>query len=236
MSRRFAVPGYPHRDELTFVSHTVRGRQAARVSLRDDETVVMLVCRAELMGADRLWRGDPRPALRQAYGQMGWEVPELLDAMDGSDDMYFDRVSQIHLPQWSAGRVALVGDAAACPSLLAGEGTGLARSKRMSWRENCIEPTATVPARWQRTRAGCGSSFQPNRRERCGSADSSHRRRPWGLDGVHLGRPCVLAACCSRSRSGRALCTTISHCLSTRWVEQALERRQKINALRTSKV
>jgi 2-polyprenyl-6-methoxyphenol hydroxylase-like FAD-dependent oxidoreductase len=121
----FRVRGYPHRDELTFVSHTVRGRQAARVSLRDDETLVMLVCRAELVGADLLRHGDPRPALRQAYGGMGWEMPELLDAMDGSDDMYFDRVSQIHLPHWSANRVALVGDAAACPSLLAGEGAGL---------------------------------------------------------------------------------------------------------------
>ena len=121
----FRVRGYPHRDELTFVSHTVRGCQAARVSLRDDETVVMLVCRAELVGADRLRHGDPRPALRQAYGEMGWEVPELLDAMDASEDVYFDRVSQIHLPHWSANRVVLVGDAAACPSLLAGEGTGL---------------------------------------------------------------------------------------------------------------
>jgi 2-polyprenyl-6-methoxyphenol hydroxylase-like FAD-dependent oxidoreductase len=45
--------------------------------------------------------------------------------MDASDDVYFDRVSQIHLPHWSAHRVALVGDAVACPSLLAGEGTGL---------------------------------------------------------------------------------------------------------------
>jgi 2-polyprenyl-6-methoxyphenol hydroxylase-like FAD-dependent oxidoreductase len=121
----FRVRRYPHRDELAYVSHTVRGRQAARVSLRDDETVVMLVCRAELIDADRLRHGDPRPALRQAYGEMGWEVPELLDAMDASDDVYFDRVSQIHLPHWSADRVALVGDAAACPSLLAGEGTGL---------------------------------------------------------------------------------------------------------------
>ena len=121
----FRVRGYPHRDELTFVSHTVRGRQAARVSLRDDETVVMMVCRAELIAAERLRHEDPRPALRQAYGEMGWEVPELLDAMDASDDVYFDRVSQIHLPHWSINRVALVGDAAACPSLLAGEGTGL---------------------------------------------------------------------------------------------------------------
>jgi len=85
----------------------------------------MLVCRAELIGAGRPSHDDPRPALRQAFRGMGWEVPELLDAMDASDDVYFDRVSQIHLPHWSAERVALVGDAAACPSLLAGEGTGL---------------------------------------------------------------------------------------------------------------
>jgi 2-polyprenyl-6-methoxyphenol hydroxylase-like FAD-dependent oxidoreductase len=121
----FRVRGYPHRDELTFVSHTVRGRQAARVSLRDDETVVMLVCGTERIGADHRGHGDPRPVLRQAYGDMGWEVPELLDAMDAAEDVYFDRVSQIHLPQWGDGGVALVGDAAACPSLLAGEGSGL---------------------------------------------------------------------------------------------------------------
>jgi 2-polyprenyl-6-methoxyphenol hydroxylase-like FAD-dependent oxidoreductase len=35
-------------------------------------------------------------------------------------------MSQIEAPAWSAGRVALVGDAASCPSLLAGEGSGLA--------------------------------------------------------------------------------------------------------------
>jgi 2-polyprenyl-6-methoxyphenol hydroxylase-like FAD-dependent oxidoreductase len=121
----FRVRGYPHRDELTFVSHTLRGRQAARVSLRDDETVVMLVCGTERIGAAHHAHADPRPVLRQAYGDMGWEVPELLDAMDAADDVYFDRVSQIHLPRWGEGRVALVGDAAACPSLLAGEGSGL---------------------------------------------------------------------------------------------------------------
>jgi 2-polyprenyl-6-methoxyphenol hydroxylase-like FAD-dependent oxidoreductase len=52
-------------------------------------------------------------------------VPEILDRMDGVDELYFDRATQIHLPCWCAGRVALIGDAAACPSLLAGEGTGL---------------------------------------------------------------------------------------------------------------
>jgi 2-polyprenyl-6-methoxyphenol hydroxylase-like FAD-dependent oxidoreductase len=121
----FRVRGYPHRDELTYVSRTVRGRQAARVSLRDDETLMLLVCRAEQIGADLRRHVEPRHALRRAFGEMGWEVPDMLAAMDKADDLYFDRVSQIHVPHWSADRVGLVGDAAACPSLLAGEGTGL---------------------------------------------------------------------------------------------------------------
>jgi 2-polyprenyl-6-methoxyphenol hydroxylase-like FAD-dependent oxidoreductase len=37
-----------------------------------------------------------------------------------------DEVTQIHMNTWSQGRVALVGDAAFCPSLLAGQGSALA--------------------------------------------------------------------------------------------------------------
>ena len=124
----FRTRGYPRREELTYVSHTVPKRQVARVSLRDDETLVLLVCRSELFEGDPP-RDRQRPALRRAFGDLGWEVPELLDRMDQADDVYFDRVSQIHLPRWSEGRVCLLGDAAACPSLLAGEGTGLAMTE-----------------------------------------------------------------------------------------------------------
>lgn len=46
--------------------------------------------------------------------------------MRRADGIYFDRVSQIRMRHWTRGRTALVGDAAACVSLLAGEGTGLA--------------------------------------------------------------------------------------------------------------
>lgn len=37
-----------------------------------------------------------------------------------------DRVSQIRMDTWSNGRVGLIGDAAFCPSLLAGQGSALA--------------------------------------------------------------------------------------------------------------
>jgi 2-polyprenyl-6-methoxyphenol hydroxylase-like FAD-dependent oxidoreductase len=43
-----------------------------------------------------------------------------------ADDVFFDGVSQIHIPRWSSGRVALVGDAAYAPSFLTGQGTSLA--------------------------------------------------------------------------------------------------------------
>lgn len=121
----FRIPGYPRRDGLTYVSHTVPQRQVGRVALRDDATLVLMVCRAELIDGDPP-REQQRAALRRAFGDMRWEVPDILDRMEEVDDVYFDRVSQIHLPRWSSGRVALLGDAAACPSLLAGEGTGLA--------------------------------------------------------------------------------------------------------------
>ncbi|MGE5277629.1 MAG: FAD-binding domain [Acidobacteriota bacterium] len=121
----FRIPDYPCRDELTYVSHTVPRRQVARVALRHGETLVLLVCRAELIDGDPP-RERQKEALRRAFGGMSWEVPEILDRMDEVDDVYFDRVSQIHLPRWSSGRVGLLGDAAACASLLAGEGTGLA--------------------------------------------------------------------------------------------------------------
>jgi 2-polyprenyl-6-methoxyphenol hydroxylase-like FAD-dependent oxidoreductase len=36
----------------------------------------------------------------------------MISAMQTADDFYFDAVMQIHMPKWSAGRVAVLGDAA----------------------------------------------------------------------------------------------------------------------------
>jgi 2-polyprenyl-6-methoxyphenol hydroxylase-like FAD-dependent oxidoreductase len=62
-----------------------------------------------------------------AFGDTtSWKVPQLLDAVRDDSEFYFDSVSQIHMPTWHEGRVALVGDAAHCASLLSGRGTSLA--------------------------------------------------------------------------------------------------------------
>ena len=62
----------------------------------------------------------------EVFAGGGWEVPRLVEAMQRSDDLYFDTVSQIRMPRWSSGRVVLVGDAAHAPSFLSGQGSSLA--------------------------------------------------------------------------------------------------------------
>ncbi|RSM71526.1 monooxygenase [Actinoplanes sp. ATCC 53533] len=61
----------------------------------------------------------------EAYTGAGWRVPELLDQLRKTEDLYFDSVSQVRLPTWARGRVALLGDAASCVSLF-GDGSSLA--------------------------------------------------------------------------------------------------------------
>lgn len=126
----FEVEGYEPRDELVYLSHTQPGRQVSRFSMRDDRTLFLFVFRddAPRRGLPSTLE-DRKARLRNVFGTMGWEVPKILSAMDGVSDIYFDRVSQIRMEHWTKGRTALVGDAAACVSLLAGEGAGLAMAE-----------------------------------------------------------------------------------------------------------
>ena len=65
--------------------------------------------------------------LSRAFGgDTSWHVRELLAGALADPDFYFDALSQVHLPSWSAGRVALVGDAAWCASPASGAGAELA--------------------------------------------------------------------------------------------------------------
>jgi 2-polyprenyl-6-methoxyphenol hydroxylase-like FAD-dependent oxidoreductase len=123
----FSCRGYRPRDELTYVMHGAPSREIARFALRDDRTLFLLVFRAAL-APDARPSGDAevRALLREIYGGMGWESGAILARLDEADDLYFDRASQIHTPRWSRGRVALIGDAGMAPSLMAGEGAGLA--------------------------------------------------------------------------------------------------------------
>lgn len=64
--------------------------------------------------------------LRRRFEAGKWECAQILARLDRAGDLYFDRVAQIKTPSWSRGRVGLVGDAAFCVSLMAGQGSALA--------------------------------------------------------------------------------------------------------------
>jgi 2-polyprenyl-6-methoxyphenol hydroxylase-like FAD-dependent oxidoreductase len=117
----FEAEGYRPRDELVYLSYSLPGRQLSRFAMRDDKTLFLFILHDEHLRGD-----DPRTIVRQAFAGACAEWTAIEDALGRADDLYFDSVSQVRLDRWSRGRIALVGDAAACVSLMAGEGTGLA--------------------------------------------------------------------------------------------------------------
>jgi 2-polyprenyl-6-methoxyphenol hydroxylase-like FAD-dependent oxidoreductase len=126
----FEVDGYRPRDELVYICHAVPGKQISRFAMRGDKTLFLFVFRDEYVTGLGSWEErDRKQILTQVFADVGWECPQILAAMSDVGDIYFDRVSQVRMNRWTKGRTALVGDAAACVSLLAGEGTGLAMAE-----------------------------------------------------------------------------------------------------------
>ncbi|GAA3201275.1 FAD-dependent monooxygenase [Nonomuraea roseoviolacea] len=66
-----------------------------------------------------------RDLVASTFPDTVWEIPRMVAAMRAADDLFFDVVSQIHMPAWSTGRVALVGDAAYATSFMSGQGSSV---------------------------------------------------------------------------------------------------------------
>jgi len=131
----FEAERYRPRDELIYVMYTEVRQQVARFAMRGDRTMFLFTfadarSKAHVAGTDTTTIQDQKALLRERFGASGWECPQILAALQTCDDLYFDRVSQIRMDSkdglWNRGRVALIGDAAFCVSLLAGQGSALA--------------------------------------------------------------------------------------------------------------
>jgi len=142
--RRLAFAGQPDpvRDLGLFVSifsvtdpcgldhegllYSVPGRTASVFSARQPgQAVAQFFFAGPGPGCDYSDAAKQQKILADAFSGVGWHVPGLLSQLPAASDFYFDSVSQVHLDRWSAGRVALIGDAgyAAGPG---GNGTGTA--------------------------------------------------------------------------------------------------------------
>lgn len=110
---------------------TELGQQVMRFSMRDDRSMFLFtLADKESGGTSASDLPAQRALLRSRFGNSGWECPRILEHLDHTGDLYFDRVSQIRMEAqpglWTRGRVTLIGDAASCISLLAGQGSALA--------------------------------------------------------------------------------------------------------------
>lgn len=126
----WSAADYPHHTDNVYMSYTVPGGQLARFDLRDGTTTFFAVFRTRGRGAAPLGpapinsAGEPDPV--PVFSGRGWECDEILATLPAAGDLYADSVSQIRMPAWHRDRLALVGDAAWCPSLLAGQGAAMA--------------------------------------------------------------------------------------------------------------
>ena len=123
----FEVAGYAPRDEKVYVTFNEPGRMAARLALRNDRTLFLFVFATDKDAPIPTSDVSAQKAiLWERFGDRTWECPRILRELDRVQDLYFDCVSQIRMDSWSRGRVGLVGDAAFCVSLMAGQGAALA--------------------------------------------------------------------------------------------------------------
>jgi 2-polyprenyl-6-methoxyphenol hydroxylase-like FAD-dependent oxidoreductase len=123
----FEISGYEPRDESAYVIFSEPGRMVARLALRNDRTLFLFVFAtnndAPIPTFD-VWA--QKALLWERFSDRKWECTRILRELDRVQDLYFDRVSQIRMDSWSCGRTAVVGDAAFCVSLMAGQGAALA--------------------------------------------------------------------------------------------------------------
>jgi 2-polyprenyl-6-methoxyphenol hydroxylase-like FAD-dependent oxidoreductase len=105
------------------------GKLVTLVGLENNAAIAILIFRQpqELMYDFRDTEAQKK-LLREAFAGEKWKIPELLARMEEVPDFFFDSVSQIRMDTWHKGRIALIGDAGYCPTLLSGFGAQLGLS------------------------------------------------------------------------------------------------------------
>lgn len=124
----FALADYPAEagSEGANSIYNVPGRMAGLFRY-GGKAVAVFQFRSEPIDYDHHDLDAQKKILIDAFaGYRSWRITELLDAALADPAFFLTSASQIQLPTWHHGRVALVGDAGYCPAFLSGRGTSLA--------------------------------------------------------------------------------------------------------------
>lgn len=116
----FSYPG------STFSMYNVPYKQVAVYSYNQKTIAFFIFTSPQKLSYPHHDIAEQKQILKKEFINSGWKCRELVSQIESTADFYFDSISQIKMENWSKGRVALVGDACYCPSLLSGKGSTLA--------------------------------------------------------------------------------------------------------------
>ena len=107
----------------TFLGHLEPNVQTSVYSIGENRLATFFAFRSDELYVHG--REAQMQVLEKVVGDFDWLVPQLLEKTQRVDDFFFDAAAQIQMEQWYNGRVALVGDACQCLTLLAGQGASM---------------------------------------------------------------------------------------------------------------
>jgi 2-polyprenyl-6-methoxyphenol hydroxylase-like FAD-dependent oxidoreductase len=122
----YTIDGFSLGDNA-FSMYNVPCKQVAVYSKDENKTITFFIFSSpEKLSYHHSDIEKEKQILKAEFENSGWKCRELLSQIASTKDFYFDTVSQVKMENWHKGRIALVGDAAYCPSLLSGKGSTLA--------------------------------------------------------------------------------------------------------------
>ena len=104
-----------------FIAYSKPAKQVALFPIRDNRLATYFIYKSEKERLD-----NAKQCIIDQFQDLGWRIQEILVSLSAADEVYLDAATQICLPQWYQGRVALVGDACQCLTLLSGQGASMA--------------------------------------------------------------------------------------------------------------
>src|SRR5262249_8762552 len=119
----FPVPNLDHFEECAIICLEPT-RQATVYPDHHGGYTALLVYRAQ--DAGHISSAERKSMLEAHYAGAGWVIPQMIASITDTTPVYLDSVTQIQMPCWSDGRIALVGDAAHCLTLVSGQGASTA--------------------------------------------------------------------------------------------------------------
>lgn len=100
-----------------------RGVMTRRHNAHELQVYMFCSSRSDLLTNAKRGSEEEKTAFVHCMRGAGWETDAILDRLQEVPDFYCERLGLIKLASWSQGRVALLGDAAYCPSANTGMGT-----------------------------------------------------------------------------------------------------------------